>query len=340
LPDLSFVVSVVGGDTQLGREVKEQLETAVPGVRVRTFSAGSSSAKSGKKRDPDEEEEDEIPESLDSGTLRDSAAVVCVSDPVMARKARELSGGDSAPPFVDLTYGLEVLPQARLRSPIAGVINGTDAADVLVIAHPAASVLALLLLRLHERYPVRQAVAHVFEPVSERGQAGMTELQRQVTGLLSFKPLEKKIFDAQIGFNLLGRFGEDAPEKLQDIEARVERHLASLLAGRAPLPSLRLIQAPVFHGLTISLWIEFAERPEVEDIEAELEAAGVDVRTAELEPPTNVGTAGQSGITAGLIEADGNHPRAAWIWAVADNYRISADNAAAVVRDIVQRQSA
>ena len=34
------------------------------------------------------------------------------------------------------------------------------------------------------------------------------------------------------------------------MEARIERHLASLLAltGQAPMPSLRLIQAPVFHG--------------------------------------------------------------------------------------------
>ncbi|MDZ4783839.1 MAG: hypothetical protein SGJ19_26625, partial [Planctomycetia bacterium] len=44
--------------------------------------------------------------------------------------------------------------------------------------------------------------------------------------------------------------GDAAPERLEDLELRIERHLATLLssASRAPIPSIRLIQAPVFHG--------------------------------------------------------------------------------------------
>ena len=330
------MVSVLGGDTPLGREVKEQIDSAKLGVIVRTFAVGRGARAS--SSEDDEEEETSVP--LDVDTLRNSLAVVSASDAAAARNARQLAGGDAGPAFVDLTYGLEGLPEARLVSDLAGASQPAGTTNLYVVAHPAASALALILLRLHARYPVRQAVAHIFEPASERGQAGMTELQKQVTSLLSFKPLEKKIFDAQLAFNLLGRFGEDAPEKLQDIEGRVERHLTSLLAGKAPLPSIRLIQAPVFHGHTISLWVEFSERPDVEDIEAELEAAGIDVRTADLEPPSNVGTAGQAGVTAGLIEADRNHPRAAWILAVADNYHVAAGNVAAVIRDIVGRRSA
>lgn len=333
---MSSVVSVLGGDTPLGREVKEQIEVLNSGVIVRTFSVGRG-AQAGRGEE-DDEEESSAP--LDAETLRTSLAVVLAADAVGARNARQLAGGDSGPAFVDLTYGLEGLPEARLTSDLAGVSQPVGTTNLYVVAHPAASTIALILLRLHARYPVRQAVAQILEPASERGQAGLTELQKQVTSLLSFKPLEKKIFDAQIAFNLLGRFGEDAPEKLQDIEGRVERHLTSLLGGKAPLPSIRLIQAPVFHGHTISLWLEFAERPEVEDIEAELESAGIDIRTADLEPPSNVGTAGQAGVTAGLIEADRNHPRSAWILAVADNYRVAADNAAAVIRDIIGRRSA
>ena len=51
--------------------------------------------------------------------------------------------------------------------------------------------------------------------------------------------------------------------KLEDFELRTERHMATLLsaASRAPIPSIRLIQAPVFHGHTISLWVEFEENP-------------------------------------------------------------------------------
>ena len=105
-----------------------------------------------------------------------------------------------------------------------------------------------VLGRVHAFRPIRHAVVHVFEPASERGTAGIQELQQQTTSLLSFRPLEKKVFDAQLSFSLLPRYGSDAPVALEDVELRVERNLASLLEGAVPMPSLRLVQAPVFHG--------------------------------------------------------------------------------------------
>jgi aspartate-semialdehyde dehydrogenase len=273
---------------------------------------------------------------LEATRLRESDVVICASSAETARTARQMAGGESAPPFVDLTHGLEGLPHARLRSPLtepAG--HQPEPTSVSVVAHPAATALALLLLPVQRAFPIRQAVANVLEPASERGQAGISELQQQVMSLLSFRPLERKIFDAQLAFNLLGKYGEDAPEKLEDTEARIERHLASVLAAAAPMPSLRMIQAPVFHGYTISLWLELETRPEMEDLEAELESAHVEVRGSDVEAPSNVSSAGQSGVSVGLIAPDRNHPRGIWMWAALDNYRMQADNAVAVARGLL-----
>ena len=121
---------------------------------------------------------------------------------------------------------------------------------VHVLAHPAATAIALILSRLP--HALRHSVIQIFEPASERGQAGIHELQQQTTGLLSFRQLEKKVFDAQLGFAMLARYGEDAPEQLATVEQRIDRHLASLLAStpaRVPMPSMRLTQAPVFPRL-------------------------------------------------------------------------------------------
>ena len=41
-----------------------------------------------------------------------------------------------------------------------------------------------------------------------------------------------------------------------------------------------------------------------------LGSSNIDVRTADHEPPTNVGVAGQGGITVGSIAQDRNQPRA------------------------------
>ena len=151
--------------------------------------------------------------------------------------------------------------------------------------------------------------------------------------MLSFQKLPTDVFDAQLAFNMLARYGEEALEPLELVEQRLERHLASLLAAypAIPMPSLRLIQAPVFHGHCFSMWVEFEENPGAGAVARVLERGGLDVRTDD--PPNNVGAAGQNGVSVGAISVDHNHPRACWIWMAADNLRLSAENALAVAKE-------
>ena len=71
----------------------------------------------------------------------------------------------------------------------------------------------------------------------------------------------------------------------------------------------------------------------VAGVESGLERRGIDVRAED--PPTNAGIAGQSGLSVGGIRADVNHPRAFWLWMVADNLRLSSENAIAVARELL-----
>ena len=140
---------------------------------------------------------------------------------------------------------------------------------------------------------------------------------------------------------MVSKLGEDALPQLSSIEERIEKHLATLLdragldhGGGIPMPSLRVIQAPVFHGYSVSFWIEFEESPSVPDLEETLTSAGIDVRGDGVEPPDNIGIAGQSGVAVGSISADRNNGDAVWIWMVADNLRLSAENAALLVQEL------
>jgi len=276
---------------------------------------------------------------LDPEAIEDAAVLILAGTPESSKTALDANPSGV---LIDLTYVAEDDPQARVRAPMAEGDNYRgDHAGPQIVAHPAAIAVAAILKRLHENWPIRRAIVHIFEPASERGTAGIEELQQQTVSLLSFKPLEKAVFDAQASFAMLARFGSDAPVALETVEERIERHLASLLErlDGVPMPSLRLIQAPVFHGYSFSFWIEFGperdEAPATPDIEEALSQEPFDMRTADLEPPNNVGIAGQSGIAVGAVTPDRNSASAFWIWAAADNLRLSAENAAIIAGEVL-----
>jgi aspartate-semialdehyde dehydrogenase len=336
------LVAVVGGDTMLGREIRQLLSEANPLPRIQLIAAA---APENEAVLSEQDEEPVVMVPLSAESLEHSRAAFLAGSAASSRRALKLNpkGG---PVLIDLTGALEEQPQARLRAPSCeppapaapaaklppSSKTGTASA-IQVIAHPAAIALASVLSHIARRATIRRSIIHVFEPASERGQRGIDELHQQTVAVLAFKKLKKDVFDSQLAFNLLAQYGEEAPEPLGLVEQRLERHLASLLAGypSVPMPSLRLIQGPVFHGHSFSLWIEFEENPGAAALGSLLAEAGIDVRGDE--PPSNAGIAGQSGLSVGAIAVDRNYPGACWMWMVADNLRLAAENAIAVAKE-------
>ena len=62
------------------------------------------------------------------------------------------------------------------------------------------------------------------------------------------------------------------------------------------------------------------------ELTAALNDAVERLRAGELEPPNNVGVAGQSGIAVGAIAPDRNSASAFWVWAAVDNLRLAAES--------------
>ncbi len=315
----------------MGREVRDVLRESGLNVRVELIAAA---AEEGGVL-TEEAGEAIVMAGLESPAARDADVLVLCAPADISRKVYEASAARSPRPvIVDLTGVLEEEPAARLRAPLVETAPAPGTSGIQVIAHPAAIALALFFRALAAVQRLHQAVTVIFEPASQLGRGGMDELQKQTAGLLSFKALPKEVYDAQVSFNMLPQYGAEAPQSLGEAELRIERHLATLLGGAAvPMPSLRLIQAPVFHGYSISVWVEFEEAPDTAAIAEGLASEDIDVRTGDHEPPTNVGIAGQSGIAAGSISRDRNNARACWFWVVADNLRIAAESAAEVIRE-------
>lgn len=329
---------LVGGETLLGKEICDLVDERKLPVALR-LAAGES-------KDivlTAAEDEISVVEALSAELLEDAEVVLLGGTLENNREALALARGlERKPAFVDLVGSFEDLPESVLRAPLLEErAPVADKGALHVPAHPAAAALARLLMLMNAAWPLRSAVATVLEPASEYGKAGIDELHQQSVNLFNFQPMPKELYDAQASFNLLPRYGDEAKVSLAKNELRMERHLASLLGPRGvPLPSVRVVHAPVFHGYCLNLWVEFAgARPTAPEVLEALTRAGIDTRNEEAEPGSNVGVAGQSGITVSDVVEDRNSARGLWLWVALDNLRAVADEALLIAGLLTKERS-
>ncbi len=236
---------------------------------------------------------------------------------------------DAGSAIVDLSGALEEEPGATVRSLWVERERGQTWQPELqpapcVVAHPASIALALLLLRARKAGPIRNAIATVFEPASEQGQKGMDELHQQTVNLLSFQSLPKDLFDAQVAFNMVARYGSSSKLSLDSLEARVRRHYQKLAGADAPQPALMVLQPPVFHGHALSIFLEMEQPIDQERLSQALSGDHVTLAGSEDDSqPSNVNTAGQANIMVSL-KPESSRPNGIWLWAAADNLRVAA----------------
>ncbi len=329
---MSETIALVGSETLLGRELRDLLSHGSFGAAVRLIAGAQES--SGVLAE--HAGEASILNKLDLAAMDDVVTVILAGDAASSQLALQLAPDE---PIIDLTHAAEENPRSRLRAPMVEPSAFRVAPDAIhSIAHPAAIALAVLFQALARDHRLTRWIAHIFEPASERGVSGIEELQQQTVSLLSFKSMEKKVFDTQLSFNMLAELGEEAPAQLDEIETRIERHLATLMqnAELSPLPSLKLIQAPVFHGYSFSVWLEFdGEAPDAATLRSQLAGDNINVHGPDVEPPNNVAAAGQDGISVGAISRDRNNARALWLWMAADNFRLAGQNALLVAQEIL-----
>ena len=242
---------------------------------------------------------------------------------------------------IDLTYALEREREVLVRSPLAWSAMETEGAatglaqrpdlrtPAVVAAHPAAVMLAMVALRLQETLPLVSVAATVMEPASEHGRLAMDEMHQQTVNLLSFQTLPKEQYDAQVAFNLLPGLGDGAKVNLAETAGRIRSHYAALGGAVLPKLALQVVQAPVFHGYTASVLVEFGRGVTLEQVEDAVSFEQIDVVTGEAEPPSNVSAAGQEDVMVRVSrdESDGESSTRFWLWLAADNMKLSALNA-------------
>lgn len=318
-----FRVAIVGGATLKGKELKEVLEERnFPAMDIKLLDDDESLGQLERVQD-----EVAFVQRVTAEQLEHVDFTFFASDEAFTHTHWKMAR-DAGSAIVDLSYALETDMNAPVRAPWIEKESGQHTqmgleSTAIVVAHPAAIVLALLTLRAQKAGAIHSIAATVLQPVSEQGRRGMDELHEQTAKLLNFQQMPTEVFDSQVAFNMIGRYGQASSRTLDSIERRIGSHLRRLLDDRAPVPSLMLLQAPVFHAHTFSIYIELEKNTSLGDFAQAIAGDHVEIARAADDSPSNVNVAGKDEILI-TIRRDTSHENGFWVWAAVDNLRLTA----------------
>jgi aspartate-semialdehyde dehydrogenase len=333
-----YRVAIVGASSLLGKELLAVLkERQFPASRIIELESNSGSELDLPIVDLDEAEpEASFNPEIQPGDI-DVAFLAAPAEGLPEFLKPEFGQGARRPLVIDLegNSGQAGEPRIALLESGSGTAHPESASDILAAAHPASIVVCLLLLRLASRIQLSTAVAHVFAPVSHFGPRAIEELQKQTVNLLSFQKAPRSIFGAQLAFNVLPQLTGSGSATEDALHARLGVEINRYLGGRVPTPAVRLLQTPVFYSMAISLYVETAVAINPARAAELLAGNGVRLRRASDPVSSQVEVTGSDEILVNSVVSDVNRPQGLWIWAVADNLRLAAQNAVQVAEQLV-----
>jgi aspartate-semialdehyde dehydrogenase len=336
-------VALVGAATLQGKEIKAVLEER--GFPRRRLALMDDEEAQGQLTEFDGEPA--IAQPLDPDMFQGFDLAIFASSPSFTRQHWR-SAVESGCRIIDLSGALEDESGAMLCSPFVDSLWGKSDGEsedrqrehaagrsITISPDPAAMAIAGILALLSRRARILRAAITLHEPVSGHGQGGVEELHRQTISLLSFQQMPKAVFDVQVAFNMLSRYGAQAQPTLLQGRQRIVRHIEALRAGRAIQPAVRSLQAPVFHGYSLSCWVEMDQPLSEAEIETALDQKPFLVRREPDPQPDLVTAAGQDEFILGAVERDAANQAGYWIWGAFDHLRVAALNTVLVAERMV-----
>ena len=330
-------LTIAGASSLRGKELKLLLEeSALPIEDLRLLdeeSAGGTLTEAAG--------EPAVIQPVDDESFR-GARLIFFTGSIEFSRRHEHTARQSGASIIDLSGGLAFSPGARTWIPSLDSLlvppppaSGISEGGEVYVSPSSAAIVACTIAAALAPFAVRSQAMVFFQPVSEHGQQGIDELESQTSKLLSFQPIAQDVFDAQVAFNMMSRYGGASRERLSDWRDAIATTVHTYLHGRVPVPAVQLVHAPVFYASAFSAFVELGASRQPSDLERALEAASVRFPAAGDAPPSNVSAAGSTEITLARIERDPNLPGGFWLWGAVDNLRLSAANAVSIAERLL-----
>ena len=239
----------------------------------------------------------------------------------------DLAKGEGAPVVVPEVNAERL---ATLQAPFSVGNPGSIATALALALAPLQSVLAL-----------QQVTVTACLSMSAAGREAVRELARQTTELLNARPLEPRVFDRQVAFNMLAQVGAPDDDGHLSLEKRAHDELRELLELPLLNVAVSCIQAPVFFGDSLSVSLRCTHPVDLHAVGAALEQAVGLEWTGKQDYPTAVGDAvGQDELYVGRVRAGLTDPCELNLWLTLDNVRKGAAlNAVQIAELLIKRLS-
>lgn len=200
----------------------------------------------------------------------------------------------------------------------------------------ASHLVGRTLATVAESSTIERAAAAILIPAQVLGDAGAEELYQQTVSILNFKDPPTDVFREQMVFNV--KPAGSTPEAALLLADSVAWE-ASRLAGLEGVLAVSLIQVPVFHGTSASIWVETKEPLDPKALRARFRSRPFDTPKSSrgAKVPTPVSVAGSDKLHIGPVpRVPAASPPGVWIWAVADSSAYdSAAEAVSIARSLL-----
>lgn len=334
-------LALVGSDSLRGKEIKDVLNTQR--LFFDSIDFFDPDVKQEYTKLTEFRGEAKVIQNLDGNSLLDSDLVFLAADQETNRKFGFLARSQDFQ-VIDLAGTFNA--DEEIPVVVAGINDKyilKERPEIVANPHPATIILSHILDAILLKFHLEKAVSFVLQPVSAFEESGIEELANQSFAILNGSALTKKVFRAQIAFNLLSHTESLDKDGFDKVEKQVMAEVRRVL-GVENLPlTLSIIQAPVFHTYSIMIYFELKRKASLQALKDVFKRSPyVKLSSPNLSSPAScVSVAGKDKIYIGQIKKVNTLPNSFWLWAVADNLtRGSALNAFEIAEQISSARKA
>lgn len=242
--------------------------------------------------------------------------------------------------FVDNSSAFRMDPEVPLIVP---EINPQDVKKHKgIISNPNCTTIVTLVAinALAKESPIETIIASSYQAVSGAGKNGIDELHDEVAALAAGKPVEPKVFQYQIAYNVIPQIGGEAFEGYTSEEMKMQNEGRKIMH----LPELKVsctcVRVPVVRSHSVSIVVRTKEKISVERAR-ELIAAAPGCKLvddlANKRYPMPLETSDQDLVFVGRIRDDLTSDNGLNIWCCGDQVRKgAATNAVQIAQLLIE----